>query len=106
MEVHKEFFKNRFGCSIVKCCASCKHKQYDNNNRKCEIDGSAVRPDYLCSDRWEMSDKLDNAGKGGGKVKRREYLMSVLSDKSVGLSLASIREDFEKVHGSIYVTSR
>jgi hypothetical protein len=74
-----------------------------------------------------MSEQMEAAGSGGGKVKKKAYLKYVLDvrederlrvgERSSGISLADqlkiqfphksleqIRKDFEEKNGSIYVT--
>ena len=73
MEKKRFLTKNRFGITIVKCCASCRHKKCDNRMRLCMRGKGNVSPDYLC-DKWEMAEQLEIVGKGDGKVKQKEYL--------------------------------
>ena len=66
-------YVNRYGAGIVKCCASCTHKVIDTRSRICDCGGGIVKPSDLCTD-WQVQKGLENAGKGGGKVKKRAYL--------------------------------
>ena len=118
MDKKKVFAKNRYGISIVKCCASCRFKKCDSRTRLCTNGEGSVPSDYLCRN-WEMAYGLDNAGKGGGKVKRAAYLQyscDVLSEENARLIEASIakraymrktldeiRNEFIDRHGNIYV---
>lgn len=104
----KEFFKNEFGVNIVKCCASCKHKEFGKTGtRVCTNGEGEVKPSYLCSD-WEMSERLAKAGKGGGPVKKARYLQYVLNyeqpkEPQYHVPLKAIRAEYEKLYGSIYI---
>ena len=100
--VSKEYIKNKYCISIVKCCASCKHKGYSNDERfrNCGKGLGKHRPDYLCRDCWEMSEKLENAGKGGGQVKKPSYIQYVIQN---GFNR---KEEFEMQYGSVYLTKR
>ena len=105
----KQFFKNYYGISIVKCCASCKHKQFDKgSSRLCMKGEGNVTPSYLCND-WEMNEKLQKAGMGGGRVRRIEYLRYCLDfpqprDPLLHVPLNVIRDRYEKATGkSIYI---
>lgn len=103
----KAFYRNGYGIPIVMCCASCAHKVFDKGGlRVCTKGEGTVRTSYLCSD-WAVSPKLDNAGKGGGKVKKKDYLLFVSnyprpSDGGI-ITLSEIREEYEKRHGSRFL---
>jgi hypothetical protein len=94
-----EYVKNKFSITIKKCCASCKFKKVgDDTYRTCGKDGSKRKPYDLCFNGWEMSPGLDNAGKGGGHVKRKAYIdYTVLN----GFGMA---DEFERKFGSRYLT--
>lgn len=104
----KAFYRNGYGVNIVMCCASCAHKVFDKGGlRVCTKGEGTVRTSYLCSD-WVLSPKLDNAGKGGGKVKKKDYLKFVLNyprpkPKEGFVTLSEIREVYEKLYGQIYM---
>ena len=78
----KTIHVNRFGVKVRRCCASCAYKAIDTNSRYCAIQKTNVSPDYICPS-WELSDGLENAGKGGGCVKDIGYLRFV-AEKVVG----------------------
>lgn len=123
METPKIFTKNNFGIGICECCASCKHRQLDNRTRICLAGEGAVPSNYVCG-QWEMSDSYVNVGKGGGRIKKREYLLyavdRLMEDNSAAVAaiangrqhtrvtLAEIRNDFMKKFKtkSIYVIDR
>ena len=121
MELKKSFFPNKYGVKICMCCASCKHKQLDKSLRICKKGEGQVPPSYLCPD-WEMKEDFDNAGKGGGDIKRRDYLEYALERLSADeyealvaaekklpykrVTIFEIREEFKKIHGSIYVSEK
>ena len=102
-----ELTKNQYGVFIKKCCASCKHLQYEKKLvRKCQFDGYAVKPDDLCED-WEMNKNLEAAGIGGGSVKKKSYLMYVLNynhpdNPLLHVTLKGMRWEYEQKFGTIY----
>lgn len=103
----KAFYRNGYGVPIVMCCASCAHKLFDKGGlRVCTKGEGVIRTSYLCSD-WVVSPKLDNAGKGGGKVKKKNYLLFVSNyprpaDNGI-VTLSEIREEYEKRFGSRFI---
>ena len=76
--------------------------------------GRDVRPQDAC-ECWAMSEQLKMAGMTQGGVKRKEYLMFLVAAcedellaEQAGLtvtpkSIAEVRDEFEREHGSIYV---
>ena len=71
-----EQFRNQYGIPVIKMCASCEFKDEDNVHRYCTNGRGIVRKDDICPE-WCVSHKLDVVGKGGGGVKKREYLYHV-----------------------------
>lgn len=60
--------RNAYGCKIKKCCASCQHKCIGNEGtRVCTLMKQKVEQKFKCK-KWQMSDGMKNAGKGGGVV--------------------------------------
>ena len=118
MRTEKCTIKNRYGITVVMCCASCKHKRLDNNMRLCTKGEGAVPPNYICPD-WEISDTFNKPYKGDGRVKTQRYLQYALDritedDRQAVLasaakkiykrvSISQIRDDFEKEYGHIYI---
>lgn len=113
----KEFKANGYGIAIPKRCATCAHKGQTRlmTKRQCLAYEKEVKPKGVCS-LWKMSDQMKAAGLGGGKIKRREYLMYLASAREIestaiqnGLAIkpktiAEIRSEFEQEHGcSIYI---
>lgn len=102
---------NQYGISIVCCCATCDHNLgiISPKARKCELteDGKVVPRSYCCKC-WKLRSvpvprkrgyiDFGAAGKGGGEVKLKEYLLYAL-DLSVG---RKARESFAKKFGTIY----
>ena len=102
---------NQYGISIVCCCATCDHNLgiISPKARKCELteDGEVVPRSYCCKC-WKLKSvpvprkrgytDFGAAGKGGGEVKRKEYLLYAL-DMSKG---RAARESFTKKFGTIY----
>lgn len=71
------FIRNAFGVSVKKCCASCAFKVLDNSRRLCKKGEGSVPSNWLCED-WDMAEGLKKAGRGGGNIKKKEYLYNVL----------------------------
>ena len=64
--------RNAHGCKIKKCCASCQHKCIKNDGtRFCALKMMVVEQKFKCK-KWQMSDGMNNAGKGGGVVRDKE----------------------------------
>lgn len=116
--MRKEIFvNNKYGVSIKMCCASCINRKVDNRTRLCTAGEGTVTSDYVCK-AWELSPCLEQAGKGGGNVKKSMYLKFALdkmekdyaaaiaaAEKKKAykmLSLAEIREMYKKKNGDIY----
>ena len=60
---------NAYHIKVNKMCASCKHKESQNDgSRVCQKMGLKVEQRYCCR-HWEMNDGLKNAGKGGRELR-------------------------------------
>ncbi len=60
---------NQYHIRVRKWCASCEHKEVDNEGtRICSGMMLKVPQDFICP-KWQMSDGMKNAGKGGGVVR-------------------------------------
>ena len=108
--------RNSHGVEIRECCASCKYKDLTRliSSRFCLQHHKKVKPRECC-EQWAMSEQMEAAGSGGGKVKKKAYLRFVLQvreDESLAdqlkvqiphKTLTEIRQDFEAKNGSIYV---
>lgn len=69
---------NAYHIKVNKCCASCKHKESQNDGtRLCAKTGQIVEPKYVCPV-WEMTDGLRNAGLQKGAVVRLKGTQIVL----------------------------
>lgn len=73
-------YVNMYDVTIVKCCASCKNCAYDTKSagatnvlRICNKGEGIVKGSSYCKE-WAMREGLNNAGKGGGKVKKPAYI--------------------------------
>ena len=113
----RQVTRNQHGIEVKKCCASCKHKDLTRLvlARYCSQHHEKVKPRECC-EQWEMSEQMEAAGSGGGKVKKKAYLKYVLDvreDESLAdqlgiqfphKSIEQIRKDFEEKNGSMYVT--
>ena len=98
-ETEKKTVKNGYGIDIVVCCASCRFKMLeDGKKRKCKLAGTETYPSEHCSS-WKMEEHLGNAGKGGGRVRKKAWLQYVLDN---GKSDTTQRM-FERKNGSIYL---
>lgn len=108
---------NQYGISIVCCCATCDHNLgiISPKARKCELtddrndgNGGVEVPRSYCCKCWKLRSvpvprkrgyiDFGAAGKGGGEVKRKEYLLYAL-ELSKG---RAARESFTEKHGTIY----
>ena len=98
----KEYVKNKYYISVVKCCASCSKHVATSVERVCicQITGQKHPIDYLCCSGWEMNPALDNAGRGGGMVKKPSYI-EYFKQHGPGHEA-----EFELLFGSRYLTSR
>ena len=67
-----ETVRNGYGIAVKKICASCKHKQCENDgSRICQKMNIKVMQNTHCR-LWEMTDGLKNAGlQNGGVVRHR-----------------------------------
>ena len=111
------WINNQYGIPIKKCCASCKKRMISNEvGRYCERSGTAVEGGWYCR-KWAMHPKLQNAGKGGGRVKSIRYLR-FYQERKIKLynslkacrmkrdelpSTADIRREYEQEKGSVYI---
>lgn len=107
---------NAFEVDVTKCCASCAFKELTRavTQRRCGKHLIDVRSWEVCKC-WTMSEQLKMAGRAQGRVKRKEYLMYLVAEREdeslaeqTGLkvrpkSIAEIRAEFEREHGSIYM---
>lgn len=102
-----ETVKNKYGNDVVVCCASCRHNlgALSDRARACGNGQGAMKPSSFCK-HWEMRPALDNAGKGDGKIKKKEYLDFFLEHpktiEGVRIPIDFIREEYEKKNGTIY----
>ena len=84
--------------------------------RVCSLTGETVECGGLCEG-WVLSPKLQNAGRGGGKVKSLKYLnyyrerwlkqqedlMTKRITADALVSAADIRREFNELYGSEYI---
>ena len=67
------------GIKVQRCCASCMHKDYDDDgNRICRLLDRRVPGKNRC-ERWQMSEAMQRVGWNKGGIKKQSYLMSVLA---------------------------
>lgn len=101
-----KYYINRYGIKILKCCASCKHKDLHAGNRICLLTRCKANSKHCCS-QWDVAPQLENAGKGSGKVKKKDYLQYVMEHRDRNTLLpynADIAEQYEQEYGSIYLS--
>lgn len=112
----KEFTRNTHGIVVKKCCASCAYKDLSKADvlRYCVRHEKEVSSSGLCS-LWEMSKQAQLAGWSQGQVKRKEYLMYLVTECEnrklaiqLGLRIEAksneeMRAKFEQEQGSIYI---
>ena len=84
------------------------------HGRICSMKNREVKSYQVCK-LWQMSEGVNRAGLGNGKVKRKKYLKYLLNERfdeqlarDRGIRLASksvddIRAEFESEFGSIYI---
>ena len=64
--------RNAHGVKVKRCCASCQHKCIESDGtRVCALMMLKVQQKFKCK-KWQMSDGMKNAGKGGGVVRLME----------------------------------
>lgn len=109
--------KNQHGIEIRVCCASCRHKDLTRliSSRFCLQHHKSVKPRGHCKE-WAMSEQMEAAGSGRGKVKKKAYLKYVLEvreDESLAdqlgikfphKTLEQIRKEFEEKNDSIFLS--
>ena len=112
----QEFTRNTHGIVVKKCCASCAYKDLNKADalRFCTQHKKEVKASGLCS-LWEMSKQMLLAGWSQGQVKRKEYLMYLVTeceDRKLAIqlglrieakSITEMRVKFEQEQGSIYI---
>lgn len=101
-----EYILNSHYVKIKKCCASCQHKKIrDQRMRVCGAGKGIVRHYETC-ELYTMDPALDNAGKGGGDVKKKQYIYYVYenadnkTDDGMRVSIDSLRKEYEDKFGS------
>ena len=73
--------RNAYGIRVKRCCASCQHKSVrDLGVRICLLTQLIVKQTDVCP-LWQMSDGLMNAGRGGGKVHSKDYLIEMFNNQ-------------------------
>ena len=102
----KQYYPNKYNIKIVKCCASCSHKEFDKGCiRICKHMGMLVKSNGLCGD-WNIRTELDRAGACGGRVKKKHYLEYLADHEYKGtMQLKELRAEYEKKYGSIYINN-
>ena len=79
--------RNKRGIKVKRCCASCKHKDIDNDgNRYCKLGYDSCD---TCK-KWRMSKALRNCGTPFGVIKSIEYLRYVLDIRDREMNSSSM----------------
>ena len=109
--------RNKYDIEIQKLCGSCRQREIKSpEGRVCRLSGEPVECGFLC-EHWEMHPKLQNAGRGGGKVKSLKYLnyyrerwlkqkedlMTKRITADVFASAEDIRKQYNEQHGSEFI---
>lgn len=111
--MHAASITNGYGIAIRKICASCAYKEAgrNENDRVCGKDGTHVRPTDTCP-AWKLRRGSDgggllNAGKGGGRVKRIEYLryacQRLTSEEGSRLTPDELATEWEYKYGTSHI---
>lgn len=101
-KMDKVIIKSRYGASIVCCCASCRNKRYfsdKTDTRYCDIKKSEVLPSDFCS-KYDMIPRLDNVGKGDGKIRKKSYLQYINEN---GGYTPQLEEEYNKIQFTKYL---
>ena len=76
---NKKSVRNGFGVKVKCCCASCQYKDIEpDGTRVCKLMEMIMPSGSICK-KWDLEDHLKDAGKGWGRIKKKEYLAFVLS---------------------------
>ena len=65
-----ETLVNAYHIKVRKWCASCQHKEVENDGTRVCTKMLVKVPQHLVCHKWQMSDGLSNAGMSGGVVKK------------------------------------
>lgn len=106
------YVRNSYGIPIKKCCASCVHKHINPQGaiieRLCDAGRGVIESSGYCEG-WHMQPFLDNAGKGDGQVKKKEYVEYITAcrlNESEGkispMPAGTLRKAWEGSEGSCY----
>lgn len=113
----KNYVRNEHGVKIKMCCASCRMRKVSSDEgRVCKLSGNPVKGCGCCN-KWQMNQRLQNAGMSGGQIKswryltyyrerwteQREAVEAGRIQAVAVLSAKEIRMKFEQEHGSIYI---
>lgn len=61
---------NAYRIKVRKWCASCQHKEVENDGTRVCTKMQLKVPQELVCQKWQMSDGLKNAGMSGGVIKK------------------------------------
>ena len=68
-EIRITSVRNAHDVKVKRCCASCQHKCIEKDGtRVCAMMMLSVQQKFRCR-KWQMSDGMKKAGRGGGVVR-------------------------------------
>ena len=68
-EIRITSVRNAHDVKVKRCCASCQHKCIEKDGtRICSLMMLSVQQKFRCR-KWQMSDGMKKAGRGGGVVR-------------------------------------
>ena len=65
-----ETVANAYRIKVRKWCASCQHKEVENDGSRVCAKMKLKVPQNLVCQKWQLSDGLQNAGMSGGVIKK------------------------------------
>jgi hypothetical protein len=65
-----ETVANAYRIKVRKWCASCQHKEVENDGSRVCAKMLLKVPQNLVCQKWQLSDGLQNAGMSGGVIKK------------------------------------
>ena len=108
-----EFITNNNGICFLVCCASCENRVLDVKGSRCLLVSGKPKPGKQCT-AYRFRQSLMDAGKEKGRIKKPDYFRFLLEwrerEKATNVKvppagLTQIRCKYEKMYGSIYLTT-
>lgn len=73
------YINTPYYAKVYKICAACRFSALDKDGvRVCRAGGGHSKSTSSC-EKWEVKEKIMNAGKGGGRVLRAEYIQFLMA---------------------------